>query len=119
MKIITYSDLHLEFGTDFKPPMYSDADLMILSGDIITFRDYLHLSEFLEMWRKPVLYVAGNHEYYGATSPIAEENKKFKLWLADNHSNVIFLNDEEASIGGVHFSVALCGLISTMPMQVL
>ena len=98
MKIITYSDLHLEFGTDFKPPVDSDADLMILSGDIITFRDYLHLSELLEMWRKPVLYVAGNHEYYGAAGPIAEENKKFELWLADNslsHPHLYFLDLQE------------------------
>ena len=29
MKIITYSDLHLEFGTDFLPPTDSDADLMV------------------------------------------------------------------------------------------
>jgi len=40
MKIITYSDLHLEFGTDFKPPKNSDANLMILAGDIITFRNF-------------------------------------------------------------------------------
>ena len=30
MKIISYSDLHLEFGTDFSPPLDTDADLMIL-----------------------------------------------------------------------------------------
>ena len=36
MKIITYSDLHLEFGTDFMPLADSCADLMILAGDIIT-----------------------------------------------------------------------------------
>ena len=40
MKIITYSDLHLEFGTDFRPPQDSDADVMILAGDIITFKDF-------------------------------------------------------------------------------
>lgn len=64
MKIINYSDLHLEFGTDFRPPRNSDADLMILAGDIITFRDFAPLGRFLEKWKKPMLYVAGNHEYY-------------------------------------------------------
>jgi len=102
MKIITYSDLHLEFGTDIKPPANSDADLMILAGDIITFKDYSPLSRFLKEWGKPVLYIAGNHEYY-TQRPIAEENKNFKLWLADNHKNVTFLQDEEISIDGVHF----------------
>ena len=61
MKIITYSDLHLEFGTDFRPPGNRDADLMILAGDIITFRDFEPLGRFLDGWSKPVLYVAGNH----------------------------------------------------------
>lgn len=59
MKIITYSDLHLEFGTDFKPPINSDADLMILAGDIITFHDFKPLHKFLRYWEKPVLYIAG------------------------------------------------------------
>ena len=64
MKIITYSDLHLEFGSNFKPPKNSDADLMILAGDIITFKNFKPLSDFLSDWKKPVLFIAGNHEYY-------------------------------------------------------
>lgn len=102
MKIITYSDLHLEFGTNIKPPANGDADVMILAGDIITFKDYSPISRFLNGWQKPVLYIAGNHEYY-TQRPIAEEKKNFKLWLDDNHKNVTFLQDEEISIDGVHF----------------
>ena len=34
MKIISYSDLHLEFGSNFMPPADTDADVMILAGDI-------------------------------------------------------------------------------------
>lgn len=59
MKIITYSDLHLEFGSNFKPPKNSDADLMILAGDIITFKNFKPLSDFLSDWSKPVLYITG------------------------------------------------------------
>ena len=58
MKIITFSDLHLEFGIDFRSPEDSAADVMVLAGDIITFRDYDPLSRFLESWHKPVIFVA-------------------------------------------------------------
>jgi predicted phosphodiesterase len=43
MKIISYSDLHLEFGSSFMPPADTDADVMILAGDIITCKDYKFL----------------------------------------------------------------------------
>lgn len=102
MKIITYSDLHLEFGTDFMLPADSDADLMILAGDIITFKDYRPLTQFLKDWTKPVLYVTGNHEYY-TRQPMGEEDAKFKIWLGANHPNVTLLQDEAISIGDVHF----------------
>lgn len=102
MRIITYSDLHLEFGTDFRSPADSAADLMILAGDIITFKDYRPLAAFLKGWTKPVLYVTGNHEYY-THQRMDEEDAKFKVWLADNHPNVTLLQDEAISIGGVHF----------------
>lgn len=102
MKIITYSDLHLEFGTDFLPPEDNAANLMILAGDIITFKDYRPLARFLNGWKKPVLYVTGNHEYY-TRQPMDEENAKFKIWLTANHPNVTLLQDEAISIGGIHF----------------
>ena len=102
MKIITYSDLHLEFGTDFMPPADSSADLMILAGDILVFNKRKPFSRFLKEWHKPVLFVAGNHEYYSGR-PMAEENALFKAWLAGNHPNVTFLQDEPITMDGVHF----------------
>lgn len=102
MKIITYSDLHLEFGTDFLPPTNSDADVMILAGDIITFRDYAPLEKFLAVWENPVLFVAGNHEFY-TRRPMADDAKQFKDWLAKTHPHVTFLQDEAVTLDGVHF----------------
>lgn len=75
---------------------------MILAGDIVTFKDHAPLGRFLKEWRKPALYVAGNHEYYTQT-PMNRENEDFRSWLADDHLNVTFLLDESASIYGVHF----------------
>jgi|CXWL01.1.fsa_nt_gi Icc-related predicted phosphoesterase len=102
MRIITYSDLHLEFKSGWKMPGNTDADLMILAGDIITFGDYRPLAAFLDGWEKPVLYITGNHEYYTRTPRDKEENN-FKNWLAVNYPNVTFLRDESISIDGVHF----------------
>lgn len=102
MKLLIYSDLHLEFGSYFRLPEDTDADLLVLAGDIITFRDYSPLDRLLQDWDKPVLYVTGNHEYY-TRSPMDEENEVFKKWIGDHHKNVTFLQDEAVSIGGVHF----------------
>lgn len=102
MKIISYSDLHLEFGGGFQLPSGTDADMMVLAGDIITLRDYAPLHRFLADWEKPVLFVAGNHEYYTNT-PMGVEEAKFKAWLSDEHPNVVFLQDEAVVIDGVNF----------------
>lgn len=102
MKIITYSDLHLEFGYNFRPPKDSDADLMVLAGDIITFRNFKPLGWMLREWRKPVLYVAGNHEYY-TVRPMDAGALAFREWLAKNYPNVTFLQDAAVTIDGVNF----------------
>ncbi|MFB2892638.1 metallophosphoesterase [Aerosakkonemataceae cyanobacterium BLCC-F50] len=102
MKIICYSDLHFEFGWIFRPPADSDADLMILAGDIITCKDYTPLSRFLQNWQKLVLYVMGNHEYY-TRRPMPEEERKFRQWLSERHPNVTLLLDEAIAVDGVHF----------------
>jgi predicted phosphodiesterase len=102
MRIITYSDLHLEFGSAWTLPPEADGDVMILAGDIITLKDYQPLDRLLRIWKKPVLYVTGNHEYY-TQRPMNEEEQNFKGWLADHHPHVSLLHDEATNIGGVHF----------------
>lgn len=100
MKIISYSDLHLEFGVNIHPN--NNADLMILAGDIITFKNFFPLKNFLHNWKKPVLYVTGNHEYY--TSQAMEKGDvEFKSWLLESLPNVILLQNESITIGDIHF----------------
>jgi predicted phosphodiesterase len=66
MKIHILSDLHLEFAP-FQAPK-TDADVVVLAGDI-------HLGQKGLEWAKQsfpdktVLYVLGNHEYYGNAIP--------------------------------------------------
>jgi predicted phosphodiesterase len=74
MKLMLFSDLHLEFR-DWQdwwdaPPIPPDVDVVVLAGDIAKHCDGL---AWAADWarREPVspvvLYVAGNHEYYGAS----------------------------------------------------
>ena len=102
MKIIIYSDLHLEFGESFTLPTSTEANLLILAGDIITFRNYEPLARFLKTWLKPVLYVTGNHEYYNG-EPILEAESRFREWLKEHCPQVHLLVNEDIQIDGVNF----------------
>ncbi len=103
MKILIYSDLHLEFNNPFKPPENSDADLMILAGDIITFKDSKEsLKKFLCNWYKPVLYIAGNHEYYGRIQ-MRDLKNHFKQFISENNFNIKWLQDESFSLDNIEF----------------
>lgn len=60
MRIQYFSDIHLEFGPLEITP--TDADVIVAAGDIGIGRQGL---DWLKLFRKPVIYVAGNHEFYG------------------------------------------------------
>lgn len=61
MKLQIYSDLHNEFARFDPAP--SDADVVILAGDIdLNSRGVKWANE---TFKRPVIYVCGNHEYYG------------------------------------------------------
>ena len=60
MRIAVYSDLHREIAP-FEPPKI-DADVVALAGDIDNGTRGLEWAK--AAFEQPVLYVAGNHEYY-------------------------------------------------------
>jgi len=68
----------------------------------LTTDNYEPFKELLSKWNKPVLFVAGNHEFY-TQSPMQNDANDFKAWLLKELPNVTFLQDEEISIDGVHF----------------
>ena len=116
MKITVVSDLHLEFADCFDIKNADNADVLILSGDIMIaedlhdhphfdFNPYSH-GAFADLGRKQqrvatfrdflkrmsnlfphVVYVAGNHEFY---------NGKF-------HKGIQYLRDECGKHPNVHF----------------
>lgn len=101
MNIQIVSDLHLEFhktqqagysGIDAMP----GADVLILAGDIALGTNAVSV---FRNWPVPVLYVAGNHEYYG--SDIIKVNKALREQCAG--TQIHFLERDAVSIGGVRF----------------
>ncbi len=59
MRINYFSDVHLEFGA--LEASDNDADIIVAAGDIGVCTQGL---EWLKSLDKPVVYVAGNHEFY-------------------------------------------------------
>ncbi len=102
MKIISYSDLHFEFQHKWSLPPDIGGDVLVLAGDVITFKDFTPLEGLLREWDKPVLFVAGNHEYYTRT-PMQENDEQFRDWLATKLPHVHFLRNESVTLGGVNF----------------
>lgn len=62
MKILIYSDLHLEFGVGFEPPD-CNADIVVLAGDI--GKGVRAVEWANDAFRCHAVFVAGNHEFYG------------------------------------------------------
>ena len=94
MKLNILSDLHLSQG-GFPHPQ-TGADVVILAGDVARPAEAIAWGSAFSV---PVLYVAGNHEFYGSTldATVAELKR-----LAAGTS-VRVLDDEEAILGGVRF----------------
>jgi len=94
MKLHVLSDLHL--SVQGLPPPGTDADLVILAGDIARPQPAVHWARSLG---KPTLYVPGNHEFYGGSMPgVLRELRQ----LTDG-TNVRILDNEEVRFGDVRF----------------
>ena len=96
MRIRILSDLHLEFGP-FEPPA-AEADVVVLAGDIHTGTAGIEWAK-AHFPSTPVLYVAGNHEFYGETFPRLVS----QLREAASGTNVHVLERDWIEIGGVRF----------------
>lgn len=94
MKLNILSDLHL--GVHAQDTPLNDADVVVLAGDIAPPRQAALWALRLE---KPVLYVLGNHEFYG--SSIDAATTELKGLCAGTHIHV--LDNDEAIIDGVRF----------------
>lgn len=96
MKIRIHSDLHLEF-LDWTPPA-TDADVIVLAGDIHTGVGAMQWAR-RHFSNKPVLYVPGNHEFYGGRL----EEVLAALRTEARQFNVDLLDMDELVLGGARF----------------
>ncbi|MDE2599066.1 MAG: metallophosphoesterase [Rhodocyclaceae bacterium] len=99
MKIHYLSDIHLEYGKWQKNIDVNaiDADVSILAGDIGVGLQGLQWALSFE---RPVIYVMGNHEYYGPR-PMTELWRKARAKVQGTH--VHLLENESVVIDGVRF----------------
>src|SRR5438874_5959130 len=96
MQLHVLSDLHLEFAPVSVPR--PKADVVVLAGDIATGEDGIHWIRrtFPEV---PVLYVLGNHEFYGQALPTLTENLKKEC----AGTNIHLLENDVFEFGDVVF----------------
>jgi predicted phosphodiesterase len=96
MRLHVLSDLHLEQQSP--APQAIDADVVVLAGDVATGARGV---DWARRWAggRPVLYVAGNHEFYGHAVPdlIGE------LRQAAAGSSVHVLENDELVLDGIRF----------------
>jgi predicted phosphodiesterase len=107
MKVRIVSDLHFEFHADAGESVArelgaGDFDALIVAGDLSS---YAGLGAALATVCKaaaprPVVYVLGNHEGYGATWELAQERVKKAAKIA---KNLVPLEQTSATIGGRRF----------------
>lgn len=110
MKIKLVSDLHLEFS-DYNVQNTDNCDVLILGGDImiaekvltpfsetgVRYRDFLKRVSF----QFPhVIYIAGNHEFYGGNFHKSLDNLRAACGV---HDNVYFLERDTKIIDDVVF----------------
>lgn len=97
MKIRVFSDLHLEFEPFF-PPEVEGVDVVVLAGDIHKTARALKWTEIF-FPDTPVVYVAGNHEFYESSLPGICKSIRERA----TGTNVHFLEKQEVMIDGVRF----------------
>ncbi|MES2950485.1 MAG: metallophosphoesterase [Pseudomonadota bacterium] len=102
MKILILSDLHIErepfYPVDLEGRIDDDADVVVLAGDI-------HEGTAGIRWAretfpdKPIVYVAGNHEFYGHHWVMLLDQLREEALKHDVH----YLEASGVDIGGVRF----------------
>lgn len=99
MRALLLSDVHTEFAPMSVPAAASDAaDVVVLAGDIGKGIGGVKWAAMM-FPNTPVLYVPGNHEYYGGALPRTTE----KMREAAKGTTVTILERDRVELFGVRF----------------
>lgn len=96
--ILLLSDLHLEFAPFEPVPLKSAADVVVLAGDI-------HLGDRGISWARKafpeneIVYVPGNHEYYGGRLDTVDA----QMYQAGRRLGVHVLQNAEVTLRGIRY----------------
>jgi DNA repair exonuclease SbcCD nuclease subunit len=107
MLIREMSDIHLEVCPFIIPPMVEDTNtILILAGDVFNkscFNNNTSINFFKLLNRfRSVIYVPGNHEYYGGHISMVDND--IKNWFIKNDiTNIHYLNNNEIVIDNIAF----------------
>ena len=99
MKLHVLSDLHLEFAPHLADEDAAKAaDAIILAGDIYTGVQGIQWAR-QSFPNKPIVYVSGNHEFYGNHWDLLLDQLRKKAQIQEVH----FLENESVAIAGIRF----------------
>ena len=102
MRLHVLSDLHLE-GAPFEPPAV-DADVVVVAGDL--HPGVRGVEWAAERWPdRPVVYVPGNHEFYGHAHPrlVRVLRERAAQLAEETGASIHVLCDAAVEIGGTRF----------------
>lgn len=109
MKIQIASDIHTEFHRRdqgrkllqrIAGDTSSEADVLLVLGDLSTSNGLRYAFSILCNEFRNVIYVTGNHEYYGCTR---DEVEDLICEISNKHNNLHWLNRETVEIDGQRF----------------
>ena len=100
MRIQILSDLHVEFEGNTIPPLAPDAEVVILAGDLAPVHTR-RVADIARRWAGAdnILYVPGNHEYYGSEIDVARRELARQCLQHD----VTLLDPGAVTVGHVRF----------------
>ncbi len=108
MKIDIISDIHLtcfkDLGEDFVYTWIPEGEVLVLAGDVGEFHWWQAKSRLINVFCEKydhVLYVAGNHDYYGTS--LEEGDAHFRA-VEDRIQNFHFLERDLLELDGVKFA---------------
>lgn len=104
MRILVTSDLHIEHQPDDGDAVINklnrDADVLVVAGDMATKSLFSFTVKRLCDLYEWVVFVSGNHEYYGSCFDKIDN----MISVAESrHSNFVWLNDSTKTINSVRF----------------